>query len=111
VSGQGLVYNFDNNQYGYYKADKAAATAEGKDEEEAEGVDVYLNLINGVINREKALKYDNGALQVRPYFFLFFSYFLSLKAVVNRGQRWAATEALFSISRCLGITPQAGKQH
>jgi hypothetical protein len=39
--------------------------ADSKDEE-AEGVDVYLNLINGVINREKEMKYDNGALQ---YFF------------------------------------------
>lgn len=29
-------------------------------------MDVYLNLINGVINREKEMKYDNGALQ---YFF------------------------------------------
>jgi hypothetical protein len=45
---------------------QADAMAEAKDGEEPEGVDVYLNLINGVINREKEMKYDNGALQ---YFF------------------------------------------
>jgi len=63
VSGQGLVYNFESAQYGSYKGELAA---DAKDGEEPEGVDVYLNLINGVINREKEMKYDNGALQ---YFF------------------------------------------
>jgi hypothetical protein len=45
---------------------KASAAAEKKDEEPAEGLDVYLTLINGVVGRNKELKYDNGALQ---YFF------------------------------------------
>lgn len=45
----------------------AKATAEKKDgEEESDGLDVYLALINGVVGRNKELKYDNGALQ---YFF------------------------------------------
>lgn len=43
----------------------AEAAADKKDEEPAEGLDVYLALINGVVGRNKALKYDNGALQVR----------------------------------------------
>jgi len=61
VSGQGLVYNFDNEQYGAKSGDARIA----KDGEEAAGIDVYLALINGVVGRNKELKYDNGALQVR----------------------------------------------
>jgi hypothetical protein len=46
---------------------QAAPKAEAKDEEPAaDGLDVYLALINGVVGRNKELKYDNGALQ---YFF------------------------------------------
>jgi hypothetical protein len=46
---------------------KASAAADKKDAEEpADGLDVYLTLINGVVGRSKELKYDNGALQ---YFF------------------------------------------
>jgi hypothetical protein len=46
---------------------KAAVAADKKDAEEpADGLDVYLTLINGVVGRNKELKYDNGALQ---YFF------------------------------------------
>lgn len=64
VSGQGLVYNFDNAQYGSYKAKSAATKKDGEEEEEAaNGLDVYLALINGVVGRNKELKYDNGALQ------------------------------------------------
>jgi hypothetical protein len=111
VSGQGLVYNFDNAQYGAYKVRtgiklrfsrprtkagyfattklskkgdlstclqyefiafscfyvQGKTAADKKDEEEAaDGLDVYLALINGVVGRNKDLKYDNGALQ---YFF------------------------------------------
>ena len=48
---------------------QAAPKAAVKDEAEepaADGLDVYLALINGVVGRNKELKYDNGALQ---YFF------------------------------------------
>ena len=44
-----------------------AAAVKGAEEEEpaAESMDVYLSLINGVINAKKHMKWDNGALQVR----------------------------------------------
>jgi len=63
VSGQGLVYNFDNEQYGSKYGD---VKIQKDGEPAAEGIDVYLALINGVVGRSKELKYDNGALQ---YFF------------------------------------------
>ena len=64
ISGQGLVYNFDNEQYGGKAAAKVQADAK---DAEADGIDVYLALINGVVGRNKELKYDNGALQVRMH--------------------------------------------
>jgi hypothetical protein len=90
VSGQGLVYNFqadtaeeapEKPKKPTYGADKyvvekyaadAGASADAKkapvDEEETttdgETMDVFLSLINGVINTKKHMKWDNGALQV-----------------------------------------------
>lgn len=95
VSGQGLVYNFmaetaeeteekptypKKPTYGADKyaaekysvdADSTAAAAANKAPEEeetatdGETMDVFLSLINGVINTKKHMKWDNGALQVR----------------------------------------------
>jgi hypothetical protein len=77
LSGQGLVYNFDADLKvaGYGK--EAEAEKYGKygnkvveepvaAEPVAESMDVYLSLINGVINTKQHMKFDNGALQ---YFF------------------------------------------
>lgn len=93
VSGQGLVYNFQAAEeteepekpkkptYGADKyaaekysvdagaADSTAAAPKKTEEEETttdgETMDVFLSLINGVINTKKHMKWDNGALQVR----------------------------------------------
>jgi len=84
VSGQGLVYNFESDslkssyekeapKYKYEKDAKLENTdkTEKKDEEEEEkddeeSMDIFLTLINGVVNAHKHMKWDNGAVQ---YFF------------------------------------------
>jgi len=68
VSGQGLVYEFEamEQEKSYEKKEytKETAAVKGAEEEpEAESMDVYLSLINGVINAKKHMKWDNGALQ------------------------------------------------
>jgi hypothetical protein len=75
LSGQGLVYNFDADlkvagygkeaeaeKYGKY-GKKPVVEEPVAAEPVAESMDVYLSLINGVINTKKHMKFDNGALQ------------------------------------------------
>jgi len=66
VSGQGLVYEFEamEQEKSYYAKDAAQPEVAKKEyEPEAESMDVYLTLINGVINAKKHMKWDNGAMQ------------------------------------------------
>lgn len=70
VSGQGLVYNFKAlpEEPKYEKYEKKYEKYADKEEEDAvtpapEGMDVFLSLVNGVINTKKHMKWDNGAIQ------------------------------------------------
>lgn len=78
MSGQGLVYNFESEglksayekeaKLAEKKTKKADEEEEYKKEEEEEdkeeSMDIFLSLINGVVNANKHMKWDNGAVQV-----------------------------------------------
>jgi len=79
VSGQGLVYNFESESLkGTYekeaklaekktkKADEEDEYKKEEEEDKEESMDIFLSLINGVVNANKHMKWDNGAVQ---YFF------------------------------------------
>jgi len=63
VSGQGLVYEFEAMQQEKTYTKESAEVKKAEEEPEVEAMDVYLSLINGVINAKKHMKWDNGALQ------------------------------------------------
>lgn len=83
VSGQGLVYNFEaeslkeeeeehekyqkkyDEKYAQVAGKDKAAAVKGAEEEKKEGLDVYLTLINGVLNAKEHMKWETGAVQVK----------------------------------------------